>query len=119
MKFIEEHCYLSREEIERLKPKVELVQYNSADELVYQGHFPKVAYVLLEGEIELYKGKRKIDTVFPYCLFLARELLENKTVGCSYRVTPGTCALILDKSTLQELIAEKNDVLLSKLEVTA
>ncbi|MBI2519105.1 MAG: Crp/Fnr family transcriptional regulator [Bdellovibrio sp.] len=80
--------------------------FKSSTEIIYQGHVPTAAYVLLKGEIEIYKGKRRIETLRgPNIIIAANELVHDLAYPYSIAIKSLSETYILCRSSIKEIMA--------------
>lgn len=77
--------------------------WSSEAELIYKGHIPAAAYILFDGKVELSKRKAMV-TLLPGSILGAVEIYKNKVFRFNARVSKGGKIMILDKSTLLEVL---------------
>ena len=94
---------LSAEEIDGIKGKVEKQTYLTTVELFYEGQIPHVAYLFIQGQLQLGKRGRAHKNVEPGTVIGLTELLENKPANYFAKIKAGSRVLILDRSTIKEL----------------
>lgn len=76
--------------------------------LFYEGHTPIVAFLLVEGSIQLFKNKKPKKLIKPGSLIGYIELMNNTPAELSARVMADSLVCFLDKSTIQEILRRKN-----------
>lgn len=77
-------------------------------ELFYEGQIPHVGHIVLNGSIELLRNNRLIKTIRSGGVIGIRELLNNRPINVTARITSFSEVLILDRSTLQEIATNAN-----------
>ena len=83
--------------------------------LFYEGQIPIVAYLLLDGCIQLLKNKKIKKNVKPGSLIGLNELMTNTPAKLSAFVQAESTLCFLDKSTIQDIISHQNSSLASLL----
>lgn len=111
MKDMSTHYQLSKKELKELKSLIPVSSYNAYDELIYEGHFPKVAYVFLSGKMSLHQKKKLVKELEPGTLIGAKELMDSRSLPYSVSIYPDSETIVLDKSTLLELMNSDHEVL--------
>ncbi|MBP9682087.1 MAG: cyclic nucleotide-binding domain-containing protein [Bacteriovorax sp.] len=83
-------------------------KYNTQCPLFYEGQVPIVAYLLIEGCIQLIKNKKIKKILKPGALIGLSELMTNSPAKLSALVQPESTLCFLDKSTIKEIIHDDN-----------
>lgn len=83
------------------------IEINFETQIIYEGHIPNVGYLLLEGEAFLCKRNRPVQKLHKNSLIGVEELLDHRPFKWSLKVGPGTKLLILDRSTLMEILNDQ------------
>lgn len=78
--------------------------FQSASTLFYEGQTPIVAYLVIDGVVNLVKNRRIKTTLKSGSLIGLKELMLNKPVPLEAKVEPNSSLVFLDKSTIQEII---------------
>lgn len=106
---------LSHKEVATLLEQSPARQFNVAETLVYKGQIPLAGYVLLEGLITL-SSSRKVTREVPINgLICASELLNDIALRETVEIAPGSKAIILDKSSVLDLIESGKTFFLSSV----
>jgi CRP-like cAMP-binding protein len=95
-------------EIKKISP---LVRFSISSPLYYEGQVPVVAYLLLDGAIQLLKNKKIKQILKPGSLIGLNELMTNSPANLSAEVKAESTLCFLDKSTILEVIHDKNSTL--------
>ena len=100
---------ISKALLQRIQQISEHHLYNVDSDLYYEGQTPIVAYLLLKGEVNLVKKRRKSILISPGSLFGLRELLlhEQSIYGAQIKENSEVC--FLDRSLLKEIIDFETD----------
>lgn len=93
---------LNPEEIKLLQENFELFIFGNDFNLVYQNQVPTMAFLLIEGQINLYKRKKKVGQIEPGTLIGMPELLSNHTIGFDCFVLKNSICILISKSALLE-----------------
>ncbi len=96
------------------------IVYERDEVIIYEGHVPRVGFVLLEGKLEIIMSKTK-KNVLPNNAIGVKELASKEPFKYTVKIYPNTKVLPLDRSTLISLSKVKeenirnfaNDLLLS------
>lgn len=80
------------------------IEINFETHVIYEGHIPNVGYLLLEGDAYLCKRNRPLQRLQKNSLVGVEELLGHTPFKWGLKVGPGTKLLILDRSTLMEIL---------------
>ncbi|MCK6596252.1 MAG: cyclic nucleotide-binding domain-containing protein [Bacteriovoracaceae bacterium] len=78
--------------------------FQSASTLFYEGQTPIVAYLVIDGVVNLVKNRRIKTTLKSGSLIGLKELMLNKPVPLEAKVEANSSLVFLDKSTIQEII---------------
>lgn len=78
------------------------IVYERDEIIIYEGHVPRVGFVLLEGKLEIIMSKSKKE-VTPNNAIGVRELAKNQPYKYTVKIYPNTKVLPLDRSTLLSL----------------
>ncbi|MBC75402.1 MAG: hypothetical protein CME64_05235 [Halobacteriovoraceae bacterium] len=95
---------LSAEEIKTLLEQSPARKFNVSETLVYKGQVPIAGYVLLEGLMTISSSPKNSREIPTNSLICANELLNNIALRETVEVAPGSKAIILDKSSVLEMI---------------
>ncbi|MDO9182754.1 MAG: cyclic nucleotide-binding domain-containing protein [Bacteriovorax sp.] len=86
-------------------------RFSTSSPLFYEGQIPIVAYLLLEGCIQLLKNKKIKHILRPGSLIGLDELMSNSPSKHEAFVHAESTLCFLDKSTILEIIHEENSSL--------
>lgn len=89
--------------------------FRSASTLFYEGQTPIVAYLVVEGAVNLLKNRKIKTSLRSGALIGLKELMLNKPVPLEAKAEPNTSLLFLDRSTIQEIINATHGTDLSML----
>jgi len=78
--------------------------FQSASTLFYEGQTPIVAYLVIDGVVNLVKNRRIKTSLKSGALIGLKELMLNKPVPLEAKVEANSSLVFLDKSTIQEII---------------
>ncbi len=97
---------LDREHINLIR-KLPLVEnsFQNGATLFYEGQVPIVAYLIVEGAIELFKNRRIKTVLKAGALIGLKELMQNSPVPLEAKVGPNTQLIYIDKSTVHEIVS--------------
>ena len=95
-------------EIKRISPPK---KFSINAPLFYEGQIPVVAYLLLDGCIQLVKNKKVKKTIRPGCIIGLNELMNNSPAKLSALVQAESTICFLDKSTIQEILHNEHEML--------
>lgn len=96
-------------------------KYHIDAPLFYEGQIPIVAFLLIEGCIQLFKNKKQKKNIKAGSLIGYTELMTNCPAELSAKVQAESTICFLDKSTIQEILLKKNSalaMLLSEREIS-
>lgn len=93
-------------EIKRLSPQK---KFTSTAPLFYEGQVPIVAYLILEGCVQLMKNKKIKKILKPGSLIGLSEMMTNAPSKLTAQVQADTTLCFLDKSTIKELMHHEAD----------
>ncbi|MCO4793388.1 MAG: cyclic nucleotide-binding domain-containing protein [Bacteriovoracaceae bacterium] len=106
---------LKTELIEKIKSVAPIHKYTVQSDLFYEGQTPVVAFLLLDGHVQLVKNK-KIKKVLSFGdLIGLKELIHHLPYPLSAQVLPNTEMVFLDKSTILEILNLVHDQELSEV----
>lgn len=75
-----------------------------------------MAFLLVEGSIEIIKRNKKMLEINRGLVLGLHELLNSRPCKYSVNITPGSKVCIIDKSTINELTIQKDNVFLSLIQ---
>lgn len=84
--------------------------YSIETALFYEGQIPLTAILLLDGQINLTKGKNVKLTLRSGMLLGVKELMNNAPSMTGAIALPNTLVCFLDKSTIMEIINNNDDL---------
>lgn len=88
-----------------------LQNFNETASLLYRGHIPIVAYLVIQGEINLYKNNKLISVVKSNEVIGVKELLTDTPSTLTAEVMPDSIICYLDKSTILSILDEEDSAL--------
>ena len=100
---------ISKELLQRIQQISEHHLYSVDSDLYYEGQTPIVAYLLLKGEVNLVKKRRKSILIRPGSLFGLRELILHEQSIYGARIKENSEVCFLDKSLLKEIFDFETD----------
>ena len=95
-------------EIKKLSPQK---KYSTCSPLFYEGQIPIVAYLLIDGCIQLLKNKKIKKILKPGSLIGLNELMTNTPSKLAAMVQPESTLCFLDKSTILEILHDNKSAL--------
>lgn len=104
---------LDSELIEKIKSVAPIHRYTVSTDLFYEGQTPVVAFLLLNGHVQLVKNKKVRKVLNTGDLIGLRELIHHIPFPLSAQVLPNTDMVFLDKSTILEILDVVHDPELS------
>lgn len=78
--------------------------FKSASTLFYEGQTPIVAYLIIDGVVNLIKNRKIKTSLRTGALIGLKELMANRPVPLEAKVEPNSSIVFLDRSTVQEII---------------
>ncbi len=79
--------------------------FQKTTDIIYEGHLPMAAYVLLKGEMQIRKGRRIARTINESNIIIgARELMNKKPFPYSISIKASSETYILCRSSLEEAL---------------
>lgn len=99
---------LDKKSIDKLKSVCRVQQFTNPTPLFYQGHVPMVAYLVLEGSVNLIRNKKIKSSVKAGGVIGIQELLDHTTSTVTAETSTNTTVVYLDKSTVQEFMKQNN-----------
>ena len=106
--------------IDIIKDKGNIHTYSVQSDLFYEGQTPIVAYLILEGKINLVKGKKVKLILEKHHLIGVKELMEHLPSRYGAKIMPNTKVSFLDRSTILEILEHKDcdlETFLNELEL--
>lgn len=97
---------VDKKSIEKLKKACRVQTILEPTPLLYQGHIPIVAYLVVDGAIHLLKNKKIKSTILPGEVIGIRELLTDTPSSVTAKTTADTTICYLDRSTILGIIEE-------------
>jgi CRP-like cAMP-binding protein len=91
------------QDLGKLAEHVDVRVYNRDTNLIYKGHIPHVAYILVSGKI-IIKTKGRDVELEKGSVVGVKELLSNTPFRYNVKIESGSEVFILDKSTLIEMM---------------
>lgn len=104
---------LNSEEVAFLLAQIPARQFNVEEALIYAGQVPLAGYVLLEGKITIEKRGSPPRDIPVNSLICVRELLNDMPIRQTVKIASGSKAIILDKSTVLEIMENKKGLFLT------
>lgn len=95
---------LSLETIEFVKQYSDPRVYQTEAEIIYEGQIPNAGYVVVDGEIFLYKKRKIIHSIKEGTVFGVTELMNNNPFDYTAKIKPYSTVCILDKSTVKDIL---------------
>lgn len=95
---------LDKEHIEKIKAVSQSRSFPTSSPLFYEGQTPVVAFLVLEGTVNLTKNRKIKSSLRSGALIGLRELMSNSPSGVSAEALPHTSVCFIDKSTIIEII---------------
>jgi CRP-like cAMP-binding protein len=102
---------LTKHEIKILKKKFQSLKFNNDFNLVYESQVPNTGFVLLNGELEIFKKKKVFSTVKPGNMLGVYELLNNAPVDHGCKVMGNSELIMIQKSDILAALDDKNSEL--------
>lgn len=101
--------------IEKIKSVAPIHRYTVSTDLFYEGQTPVVAFLLLDGHVQLVKNKKIRKVLNKGDLIGLKELVHHSPFPLSAQVLPNTDMIFLDKSTIFEILDVHHDPELSEV----
>lgn len=95
---------LDKKTIEKLKSVCRVQLLSVPTPLFYQGHIPMVAYLVIDGDVNLMKNKKIKSTVKSGGVIGVKELITNTPSTVTAEAAANTTVCYLDRSTVQDII---------------
>ncbi len=102
--------------VDTLKQLTDCHTYKISTELFTQGNTPFVAYLLVEGTIQLHRNKKIAQTIQPGTIIGLKELMEHTPSDFTANILPGGTVYHIDRSTILEIIDHRDDSLKTVIE---
>jgi|SRR5690606_31268195 len=104
---------LSSFEVENLKKCFSSTSFEQSFILTYEGQIPTIGFVLLRGTIELLKKNKIVMVIPPGFLLGAHQLIKNEVTEFSYRLVSPSEILVLQKSTILQILQDRGSEIYS------
>lgn len=104
---------IDKRSIEKLKKICPVKTIPESTQLLYQGHIPIVAYLVVDGTIDLLRNKKLKSTILPGEVIGIKELLTDTPSTVTAETSGEATVCYLDRSTLLSII-ENEETKLSK-----
>lgn len=98
---------LSAIEVENLKKFFSSFSIEKSFILTYEGQIPTIGFVLLKGTIELIRKNKIVMVIPPGFLLGVQQLIKNEVTEFSYRVVSPSEILVLQKSTILQILQDQ------------
>ncbi len=95
---------LEKKQIEKLKQICRIQTLVNPTPLFYQGHVPMVAYLVLDGAVNLTKNKKLKTIVRSGGVIGAKELITHSPSTVTAEAHSNTTVCYLDRSTVQDIM---------------
>jgi len=95
--------------LEIIKQITDSHRYQVSTDLYSQGNTPFVAYLLVEGVIELYRDKKTSHKIGPGTIVGLTELMHHSSSYYSARIHAGGVVHHIDRSTILEILENKDE----------
>lgn len=102
---------LTLSQIKFLKKKFESIIFNSDFNLIYETQIPNTGIVLLSGELNLLRKKKKESVIVPGAMLGVHELLHNIPSSHGCMVLGNSELIMLQKSDILEAITDEESKL--------
>lgn len=112
---IEKVKRLTSHELNQLKKFFSPLTFDNSFILTYEGQVPPIGFVLLKGTIELLKKNKIVMIVPPGFILGVQQLIKNEATEFSYRVVSPSEILVLQKSTILQLLRDRQSEMYSIL----
>lgn len=100
---------LDKEHIEKIKEISERRVFSTNSPLFYEGQTPIVAFLILDGAVNLSKNRKIKSTLRTGSLIGVKELMNNSPSSVSAEAVSNTAVCYLDRSTIIEIIQNQDD----------
>jgi CRP-like cAMP-binding protein len=98
---------LDRGHIEKIQALTPTKVFQTTANLFYEGQTPIVAFLVIDGCINLSKNRRLKTSLRTGALVGLKELMSNSPAGLTAEVIPNTSLCLLDRSTILEILNDK------------
>lgn len=93
---------LNPHDVSVLKENHEVLSFHNECELVYEKQIPNAGIALIDGEIELFKKSKVLQSVPPGSLLGVQQLLNQEPVQVGCKIKKDSKIILLGKSEILE-----------------
>lgn len=97
--------------IEEIKKISHQKKFSTQSPLFYEGQIPVVAYLVIDGCVQLLKNKKVKKILKPGSLIGLNELMTHSPAKLSAHAMPDSTLCFLDKSTIKEITSDEGSPL--------
>lgn len=101
---------LDKEHIERIKTFTQSKMFASTSPLFYEGQTPVVAFLVIDGSVNLLKNRKVKSTLRTGALIGLKELMNKMPSSVSAEASAHTSVCYLDRSTILEIINSTDEL---------
>lgn len=99
---------LDSNQLEKIKKNFESVDVQNDFEIIYQDHIPPTSFVLIEGEAEYFRNKRKVGVKKEGILVGLVNICHEIPIKNTWKIKSPAKIILLDKSTIFNIFSKKD-----------
>lgn len=100
----EQFHVLDKNQIEYFKSNCEIINIPVEFDIIYENQVPSTCFILIEGKVELYKGRRKTKTAPTGTFIGLKNLLNHSPVKNTYRILGPAKIISFNRTMLLEIL---------------
>lgn len=98
---------LNESELSLLKSKHQVLSFSSDFDLVYEKQVPNAGVAVIDGEVELMRKSRVLETVGNGAILGVQQLLNQEPVKVGAKVKKNSKVILLGKSDIEDALNDK------------
>ena len=102
--------------VQELLKKDRILHFDKPTPLIYEGHIPIVAYLLIKGSLVIKKRKKQIEILEPFVIVGISELIRKKPLKYLVEAQKGSTIGYIDKTLVQSFL-DQNFMERNKIEI--
>jgi signal-transduction protein with cAMP-binding, CBS, and nucleotidyltransferase domain len=98
---------LNESELTLLKSKHEVLSFSSDFDLVYEKQIPNTGVAVVDGEVQLTRKSRVLETVGNGAIIGVQQLMRQEPVKLGAKVTKNSKIILLGRSDIEDALNDK------------
>lgn len=98
---------MNESELSLLKSKHQVLSFSSDFDLVYEKQVPNAGVAVVDGEVELTRKSRVLETVGNGAILGVQQLLNQEPVKVGAKVKKNSKVILLGKSDIEDALNDK------------